>query len=356
MPGAKFTNAGAAVISLFCETFLYGTYTILFASAIYVWTRKSSSEATSLGLLIRVLTVLMFFVATTNISLTVVENYRVFAVYYDARDVTNNVLNTEGNRYIVEQLSLDIANCILADLILSWRAWALFDRNLKILIVPMFLILGSTITGGVNLWNISKWKATGGIGDDLSVGGIFSPFGAPWLYAMAICILLTNVLCTAMIAWKVFQHKRILSKANLSHLASAYQWIALTVCESGGVYLTVWIIFMLLAILGHPAIIVMVHILAQLTGIVPTLIVVLVSVKADAASMQQKLSSIGSSVVQKPGMDRLSFAQDQERRRRTPTFTTDTRREHEYELELVIPIPDQEVDGKENSPDSDQQV
>ncbi|KAH8822325.1 hypothetical protein DL96DRAFT_1620730 [Flagelloscypha sp. PMI_526] len=301
---AGFPLEGAAFVALFCETLFYGTYAILFSCTVYLWCRKSSTSTTTLGLFIRIPTVLMFTIATINLIMTFVQDYRVFVIGHNDPDA----LGEEGSRYIVEQLSLDITNCMLADLILTWRAWALFNRNAKVLIAPLILITGSTVMGGAAMSQVSKWRKVDG--QNPSLQSIFSPAVAPWIYAMSCLILVTNLLCTGLIAWKVIHHKRTLAQANLSHLASAYQWIALTICESGAVYLTCWVLFLILAALGHPAFVVMLHCLTQIVGIVPTLIVVLVSVKADSASLHEKFSSISAGITGGPVVShRLSFAE-----------------------------------------------
>ncbi|KAH8826198.1 hypothetical protein DL96DRAFT_1607464 [Flagelloscypha sp. PMI_526] len=301
---AEFPLEGSTFVALFCETFFYGTYSILFSCTLYLWSRKPSSSTTSLGLLIRIPTMLMFAISTINLVLTFVQDYRVFVVDRDRP----NALGEDGSRYIVEKLSLDISNCILADLILTWRAWALFSRNSKILFAPLFLIVGTAITGGMAMSKLNQWREVDG--QNPSLDSIFSPAVAPWIYAMSCLILFTNLLCTGLIAWKVVHHKRILTLANLSHHASAYLWIALTICESGAIYLTCWILFLIMAALGHPGLVIVLHCLTQIVGIVPTLIVVLVSIKADSESLQAKFSSLASSIAARPtASHRLSFAE-----------------------------------------------
>ncbi|KAH8823628.1 hypothetical protein DL96DRAFT_233641 [Flagelloscypha sp. PMI_526] len=218
---AGFALEGIAFAALFCETLFYGAYAILFSCTIFLWfiqfpffpflfhrmtmiiccrCRKPKSIRTKLGIFIRIPTVLMFALSTIDLVLAFVQDYRVFVTGRN----DPNALGNEGNRYIVVQLTLNIFNvrtsylaschlgsltfiallqCILADLILTWRAWALFNRNAKVLIAPLLFILGSTVMGCVAMSQIAKWTKVDG--QNPSLNSIFSPAVAPWIYAMS---------------------------------------------------------------------------------------------------------------------------------------------------------------------------
>ncbi|KAH8822292.1 hypothetical protein DL96DRAFT_1620643 [Flagelloscypha sp. PMI_526] len=257
----SFTPERAAFVALFCETFLHGTYTILFVCTMYLFWKRGSFSRSGLGAFIRILTILLYAISTIHLILAFTVAYRSFAVTQDANvvfddfDLKKNVLNL----------------CILADIILTWRVWAL-------------------LTAGMALKGLSE---NGGSTASFSV--VFSPSVAPWTYALACSVLITNVLCTGLISWKVGCHHRTLRKAGLAHLASTYRWIALIICESGALYLAAWILFITFAIIDHPALFTVTDMLAQLTvRIVPTLVVVLVSMKADSVSIHERLTVLSS--------------------------------------------------------------
>ncbi|KAH8822290.1 hypothetical protein DL96DRAFT_1620639 [Flagelloscypha sp. PMI_526] len=289
----SFTPERAAFVALFCEAFLHGTYTILFACTMYLFWKRKSFGRTWLGSFIRTLTILLYGISTTHLALAFTVAYRSFAITEDA-DVVYDDLDLKKNVLHLVQMSLDATNCILADIILTWRVWALCNRNMKILILPSFLLVCTTGTPHIAFFTKGTIRSHGlseNGGSSASFSAVFSPSVAPWTYGLACSVLITNVLCTGLISWKVALHHRALSKAGLGHLASTYRWIALIICESGALYLAAWILFILFAVIDHPAILTITDMLAQLTGIVPTLVVVLVSMKADSVSVHKRLTS-----------------------------------------------------------------
>ncbi len=67
--------------------------------------------------------------------------------------------------------------------------------------------------------------------------------------------------CTAFLRY----HRRVMQKANLRMLTGRYLNIILVIVESGSVYLLSWILFMVMVIIGHPAFVVVVDSIAQIT-------------------------------------------------------------------------------------------
>ncbi|KAH8822289.1 hypothetical protein DL96DRAFT_1684082 [Flagelloscypha sp. PMI_526] len=294
----SFTPKRAAFVALFCETFLYGmqfycvgSYTVLFVYTMYIfWKRKSLSKR-RLCTFIHSLTILLYLISTVHLALAFVVAYRGFAITEDA-GVVYNGLDLKKNVLNLVQMSLDAANCILADILLTWRVWALCNRNMKLLVLPSFLLICTTVTATMAIKGLSENGGT-----NASFDAVFSPSVAPWTYGLACSVLITNVLCTGVISWKVACHHRTLSNARLGHLASTYHWIVLIICESGALYLAAWILFIVFAVIDHPVIFTVTDMLAQLTGIVPTLVIVLVSMKADSASVVSiSLSSTNDNV------------------------------------------------------------
>ncbi|KAH8797109.1 hypothetical protein DL96DRAFT_1006790 [Flagelloscypha sp. PMI_526] len=280
-----FTPVQAVFVALFCESFLYGVYTILCAFAVCIFWKGAALSRTWLGLLIRILTLFLYGISTAHLIVSLCEAYKRFTVTADPH-ISYNDIHAYPQLYAVS-LILDVINCIIADIILTWRVWVLYNCSIKALVAPVFLLVFTIAMTAITVNELSK-----NLGTTAPLSVVFSPSVLPWTsYGLACSILVTNVLCTGLISWKVVLHHCSLKNAGLGHLASTYRWIALIVCESGALYLMIWILFIIFAAIGHPAIFVITYFVAQLTGIVPTLVVVLVSLKADSSSEHTRLTA-----------------------------------------------------------------
>ncbi|KAH8822377.1 hypothetical protein DL96DRAFT_1620860 [Flagelloscypha sp. PMI_526] len=231
----SFTPMRAAFVALFCEAFLYGTYTTLFAWTMYLFWKRESFASTWLGTLIRILTILLYAISTTHLALAFAVAYHSFAVEGDADPVYSD-FDMKKNALNLVQTKLYATNGILADIILTWRAWVLCNRNMKVLVLPGCLLVCTIVMAAMVLKGLSENDGSGA-----SFNVIFGPSVAPWTYGLACSVLMTNVLCTGLISWKVIVHQRTLKKAGLGHIASTYCWIALIIVESGSLYLTAWV-------------------------------------------------------------------------------------------------------------------
>ncbi|KAF9018127.1 hypothetical protein BDZ89DRAFT_1140202 [Hymenopellis radicata] len=277
-----FTPAGATFVALFCSASLHGIYTVIFFGAVHLFWQRKGLPVSKLGTIIKIMTCLMYIFSTVHLALAMHQDYEAYVVNVDA----NQVFANQGDRYIIAQVSIEIVNCVMADLILIWRAWVLCNRDWRTVAAPCCLLLG-TIVCGVGLIN-------GGAKTNSSnahFSDIFSSTLNAWELSFAAFVFLTNIIATSLIAGRIWYHRRMMQKANLRMLTGKYLNIILIIVESGSLYLLSWVLFMVMVIIGHPAFVVVVDSIAQITGIIPTLIVVLVSLKADAESQMSHSTS-----------------------------------------------------------------
>ncbi|KAF8266783.1 hypothetical protein EI94DRAFT_133400 [Lactarius quietus] len=152
---------------------------------------------------------------------------------------------------------------ILCDIICTWRTVILWNRDKRVIAVLLIFIFGTT--GAAVL--------TFEIG---AVGGGATPVAFD--IAMVGPTLGTNLLSTGLIAWKAWQ-RRISVRKHLfegSGFVRVDRVFALLI-ESGLIYCCIWIFYMisLFGVLPNPGFTLM----ALVSGLYPTLIIILVSVQ-----------------------------------------------------------------------------
>lgn len=280
----RFTSVAGFFVSLFCETSLHGMYTVTLAACIYLIHQRRKAEGYAVSALIQVAIGIMYSISTTHLVLALVQDLRIFVFH---PTTVNDNTEKIGNPYIVAQLGLEFTNCLLADSVIIWRAWVLWQKRTVVVAVPIALLLATGVSGFIFLYRISKIDSPGSVFVD-----VFDNSVATWTTAFAALTLTTNILSTALIAYRIWSHHRQLKHLfNTSPIHSRYREIFIIVVESGAIYSTAWALTIALNLIGSVGIIVMVDIIAQLTGIVPTLIVVLIASKSDSESHRTRTLS-----------------------------------------------------------------
>ncbi|KAJ6467267.1 hypothetical protein C8R45DRAFT_1171655 [Mycena sanguinolenta] len=163
------------------------------------------------------------------------------------------------------------AHMIVADAVLIWRAWAVYQGRIRAIAIPCVLLLTAFVFALIDITcNFAEGQLTCRPPSGLIV----------WSFSVG-----TNVVCTAFIGWKAWQHRKVMKQLNTGvkyHGMSTENILSLLV-ESGLIYSALWIIqiigyldlepfsplyyfLQVLAGLGH-----------QMTGLYPTLIIVIVN-------------------------------------------------------------------------------
>ncbi|KAH8993717.1 hypothetical protein EDB92DRAFT_376798 [Lactarius akahatsu] len=160
---------------------------------------------------------------------------------------------------------------ILSDIVCAWRAVVLWNRDKRVIAILLFLILGTTAAAGCEL------------GLDLTPPSSETSFQSDQGPLIMVGPTLgTNLVSTGLIAWKAWQHrvsvKKHLGEANGS--VRVDRVFALLV-ESGFIYCCVWIVYLISAfnLMPAPGFTVMDDVLLFVSGLYPTLIIILVAMQ-----------------------------------------------------------------------------
>lgn len=256
--------AEASFVALFCSALLHGIYTMLFFIALsFFWRGKGL-----LSLPLKILTIIPYLISTVHLALSFWETFHAFAIHHDA----DKVFNHQKGWIFIAHLGMELVSCIIVDFILIWRTWVLYAYDWKYIVLPCALLLGSTVTGVVGVWQQSLAHIEGVVR------------GSAWALAFAILVMLTNIISTGLIAGRIWWYIRDMRKRHLANTSSSSLTILLVLIESGALYMGTLVVFAILAVLGNPGVIIVVDVIARITGIAPTLIVVLVALRLDMES------------------------------------------------------------------------
>ncbi|KAF8483283.1 hypothetical protein DFH94DRAFT_689783 [Russula ochroleuca] len=246
----------------------FGAYVVLAFTALYLLCQR---ERTVTTVVMMVLTVVMFGISAAFLSLDI---YLVSDGLLHPQRYPKTVVNRFGPE-MTTQIILQGINSILGDSIVIWRAYTVWGRRLSVVIVPLVLLVGV----GLSFFAMAFAQARASHESNYATAFQNS------LIAMPCLTLATNVAATALVLARIFALHIAMRKAeHLDGLSSIigqggvrYRRLLKVLIESGGMYCLTWLILLCLILSGSKASHVFLSIIGQLTGIYPTLIIVLVS-------------------------------------------------------------------------------
>ncbi|KAI0320377.1 hypothetical protein OF83DRAFT_1169408 [Amylostereum chailletii] len=273
----KASQPSVYFATLYAESLLHGIYTVLFGLAVYAIVRgkvslpsnanldfpskKSKRRLEWKGFWLMMVTIAMFCVATIHSAIGLRQAFSELVVE-DGVVIFNN---SPASPWEYTKLALEVVNCVLGDVIVLWRVLKIgFPLGVNYLALCSLLCLfaGSAVAGIGMVFTASRTISS----DDI----VHEPLNA-WIIAWSSLTLATNVFATAIIfrTWFGTAHG-VADKKPLHHQILA------TMIESGCFYSCTFALFLVLFGLGLDASYILNHVVPQLAGIYPTLIIVLV--------------------------------------------------------------------------------
>ncbi|KAH9933641.1 uncharacterized protein BXZ73DRAFT_101025 [Epithele typhae] len=275
----------AYFIAMFCEAILHGAYTVLTGGALYLLLNKRRPQRMArTNIIMIVLTVLMYCMSTVHIALALRVNLIAFFEQHAIEGGTT-ILDDQGSPLVWVQIGLELLNCLLGDSIVCWRTWVLYSRNWKILIFPATCIVGGLVSGiGMT---IALARSPPG-------GQLFSGSITLWFAFFGVLTCIANLYSVAMIAWKAWTNARTMRAMKVIISGGTYVSAVLLIVESGAIYCVALIITVALFLVDNNGVYIIADMLNHLTGIYPTIIIVLICLQItlhDDMSRVQTLSS-----------------------------------------------------------------
>ncbi|KAI0630792.1 hypothetical protein C8Q77DRAFT_1075369 [Trametes polyzona] len=275
MGTATFPIDEAYLIGGWLESFTWGVYTTIFAMTMYTIYQKRKEGVNRFT---TVTLILLYVLATGHMSLALVRLIQGFVLYRDIIDPVFFFANI-SLRVNMAKDYLYITNLFLGDLIIVWRLYVVYGKNLYIAAFPALMCLGELVNFpdvlaaaviAVGYASISQWLAPTQnfvVMDQLGTT-MFS-------LSLAANIILTMVI-VARIWYVTRRTQRVLGQVGGGH----YKRILLLLIESGAFVaaakLTEFVLFQLApddGIDGLNAIDVVYECMPQITGLAPTCII-----------------------------------------------------------------------------------
>ncbi|VDC00681.1 unnamed protein product [Peniophora sp. CBMAI 1063] len=267
------------------ECVSFGVFCTLCAVAIYIYACKDTRTQPHQVMLIAIL--LMFTISFIH-------------MVFQARvtvDAYGDILEDGVSQHYQPSLGADIAqvalvsaNVLLGDAIVLWRMCVLLDQKIWARMIALSLFTSTLSLAIVNL--VDEVRQLTGDGALLGLAGLSDLAAGTIVQGLS---LATNVISTTFIGWRAWCYRRDIA-ANLAALSrrSMAEKVMTVLVESGFVYCFVWILFIVdsktsainpsaesglstHSLTGGARY--FNHYVAQITGIYPTLILVIVALE-----------------------------------------------------------------------------
>ncbi|PCH41960.1 hypothetical protein WOLCODRAFT_143808 [Wolfiporia cocos MD-104 SS10] len=254
----------ATLIASWLESFLWGINTIIFAYTIF---RICKNGRERMNRVTTSAIVILYILASAHM---IIELPRLIAGFITFRDTIGPItyLGNVGLPLDVAKDYIYITNTVVGDSVLVWRLYTVWGKRPQISIFPIIMILGTAVSGygAISLYLIPNSNISKTVN---------------WGTSMFAISLSTNIIVTALTAiriWYVGHRNREL----MGRSSTPYSRIVLLVIESGLAITTAKIIEFVLfersgnGYTGNMAITIVFDAMPQITGMMPTLIVLAV--------------------------------------------------------------------------------
>ncbi|KAJ7042297.1 hypothetical protein C8F04DRAFT_1077336 [Mycena alexandri] len=269
------------VLGILFEGVFFGAYCIFFALAVYSIRQRGIKSRKAI-----VMSVVVGYLFATSVTAWALDCYIAFKNIHNLFMTTNiplldraDLADDTFDKFVGVQEMLFVFNAIVADAVVIWRTWAIYEGRIRAILAPCLLLLTAFVFALMDV-TFSLYQGSTPLPGEATM--YTKSQILVWAFSLA-----TNVLCTLLIGFKAWRHRKIMKDLNLGvkyHGMSTENILSLLV-ESGFIYSFLWaaqIVGYLDFPLNSPWDFiseVVVRIGRQTTGMYPTLIIVLVNFK-----------------------------------------------------------------------------
>ncbi|KAK0244878.1 hypothetical protein EDD85DRAFT_946197 [Armillaria nabsnona] len=251
------------------ESFLHGIYTGIIA--VTLWTTVTSTKQLH-STFLRTIITMLYMIATISFVIDWAFVSRAFIKYGDNYYSIFSALMDDGPWLRAWYLIGGIAGgstTLLVDVTIIWRCWELWDRQWKIVLLPIICTITATI--------MKTMQILSGFLDstaDISKNGDFEQ-NIDWSLIYALLSLATNLICTLLIVYQIIR---------LAYRLFLFQNIISALIESCTIYTLVLIVYLTLVGMNLVAAYYADIVAAYIRDIAPTLLVLRVAASPTSSS------------------------------------------------------------------------
>ncbi|KAF7340429.1 hypothetical protein MVEN_01963000 [Mycena venus] len=216
------------LLSAIAETFLYGIFIVSFIVAVYLRLSKYTDRTARSGAVwnaITIPTIATFVICSAHWIIGVIRLFKGFGGSEDIRSALN-FLSDPAEPLSAARSILVILNNLIGDAIIIQRLWFIWGRSLRVIIVPVLSWLGIIIAGSVVLYLLTHFGP----------GNI--SYTRAWITVGWALTTVTNIYCTACIAWKIWRTNRVTQAIGGGLLT----YVLVILVESAAIW-AVWAVF-----------------------------------------------------------------------------------------------------------------
>ncbi|KAH9004434.1 hypothetical protein EDB86DRAFT_1941544 [Lactarius hatsudake] len=249
---------------------VYGVYIVLYVTSVHILIKRGFTSCRPRMIMFGI-TTLMFALAIVALVLRTTLGFQEMQWFLGFPSA--NTWSDE--RFLVVTLveaTITRLMYILSDIVCTWRAVVLWNRDKRIIVILLLLIFGTAAAAGCELRLSNPVFPSG----ESSLAGDVGPL------IMVGPTLATNLVSTGLIAWKAWQ-RRVEVKKHLGEASRSVrvERVFALLVESGFIYCCVWIVYLISALdlIPVPGFAVMDDVLLFVSGLYPTLIIILVAMQ-----------------------------------------------------------------------------
>jgi len=265
----------AYLAAIWLETLFYGMNVVLFFTCIFILTIRRRTQ--KVNKLLVGIAITMFCFSTCHVFLGFYRLIMGFIVLRDQPGGPAAFFSDVSIPANVAKVGLHTVNSVVGDMVVVWRCFLVWGRSWKMCAAPILLVIGSAICGfGQTVFFARGQK-------------YHSAFAHPlvlWNGSLFSLSLTTNIVVTCLVSLRVWYLLRLSGgTANFR-----YWRILVIVIESGMIYSVALICEVTLYFMGLNSFYIVYDPIGQLTGIVPTMIIVLAGLEMTTNDVHSRMT------------------------------------------------------------------
>ncbi|TFY65804.1 hypothetical protein EVG20_g5285 [Dentipellis fragilis] len=253
--------AQAHLYGAILESVLYGTYLSVLFGCICVFKRQSKEQTRTNKIILLVIGV-MFILASVHFAFTI-RGLQV-AFFRTRPELPEYYFNNVANLTSVICKSLMSANMIIADALLTFRLYIVYQGNIWIVVFPCITMLGTAVSAFMILWNTAHPGTS---------SSIFTPSLESFAPGLFVLPFVTDVTVSVLILARIIRADRavqsvIYRKTN----TSLYFVLIANLVESCLFYPVLMLVTLVLFLTKNPGVALLSTPLIQIVSLVPAVL------------------------------------------------------------------------------------
>lgn len=251
-------------MALWVESLAFGSFTVLYAIAIWILLYKERKRGSSTpNKRLFATSTVMWLLAVAHLVIDVQRADQAFVVHGNKENGSRDFFNTLSNPTYVVKDVIYVSQTLIGDAFVTYRLFMVWNRSWPIIAFPIVLLLGAAVAG---------YGACVEIGLVEGLGVVFASNIAPWGKSFFVISLTTNVFTTFGIAGRLVWLSRRMKSYRTNGLS---HWdVVETLVQSAAVYSATLASLLGTYLAGSNAQYICLDLLTPIIGVVFTLIII----------------------------------------------------------------------------------